>query len=643
MINTSQNYKEEIQATVRKVCGRVEIDYTDPFLDQSIEVSTNENAIVSYPEQVKDNIHQPYGKIASLDGSWVLDGTWVSAPTTPLEGQMGWWGRQLSREDGVFEEPYPTLIVTFHERPIRQLKIIGDINRGEYPVDFIVNMYDENGVLKHTEEIFSNTEVNFIYEYDNAITGISKMELILTKWSHSGRQAKIIEFITSIQEVYEGEEIISIDFLEERETSSGSLPIGNISSNEILIKFANTNKKFDVNNSASPLYQLLKQNRRIRAWIGVEGELIPLGKFWSSDWDLPEHAQYASVRGNDRLQLLSKTTYSTSVLKQNVSLYELAIDVLSDAGLSIEEYNISDDLHNYIIPYAYFPPLTHRDALQQIAAACLGQVYCDRYGVIRIEALADAPQPSIPELSVNDELILFQEDLNNTINFELIDGDLYLTSEQMLTKDNYFTKNSPVEWSQIANIVEMEITTKALDISQEIFNAELGTLRSGEIKEFQITYDKFPATDVSILSCSIDVISAKFYCWGAVITCQNNEPDETIVTIVLQGKPLIDGQTQKIIRQDQASILDNGPISYTIAKNPFFQSVEFGELLCDKLLAYYKNPQKFVDIVWRGDPSWELGDVVIVADDYSISASTIISQEYEFDGALRCRIKGRNV
>lgn len=98
------------------------------------------------------------------------------------------------------------------------------------------------------------------------------MTLEITKWSHAGRQAKILEFFTSIQETYEGDDILLVRLLEEREVSQGSLPVGNISANEIDIRLNNETRKFDAGNKQSPLYQTLKANRRIRAWLGVEVE-----------------------------------------------------------------------------------------------------------------------------------------------------------------------------------------------------------------------------------------------------------------------------------------------------------------------------------------------------------------------------------
>lgn len=316
MYPVTQEFQKKIKANIRKVYGKVQINYTDPFLDQSIEVTASENANVSYPHQTADGLSKPYAKIASLDGSWVLDGTYALAPTAEEAEikQLGWWGKQLSGVDGAFTAPYPTLVMTFMQRPIAKLQVVGDYKRKEWPVDFKIRLYGANDVLLRTETVTNNTKIVWSKPLDASVTQVEKMELQITKWSHPGRQAKILEFFTSIQETYEGEDILSINLLEEREVGQGSLPVGNISSNEIDIRLNNESRKFDAGNTESPLYQLLKPNRRIKAWLGVDRsdkakEWVPLGVFWSKKWHAPDYKVSARVTGRDILSFLDEEQY----------------------------------------------------------------------------------------------------------------------------------------------------------------------------------------------------------------------------------------------------------------------------------------------------------------------------------------------
>jgi hypothetical protein len=265
-----------MKADRRQVKARVLVDYTDPFLDQSLTIEASEQANISYPQQTADSVDTATHKWASLDGSWVLDGTYHLAPSADMlsQYQFGWWSAQLGGTGGAFAEPYPALTVTHTPRPIRSLRVVGDTARGEWPVDFEIKLYGPDDTLLYTETVTGNSEVSWSKTLEPQVLDVAKQVLEITKWSHAGRCVKIIEFFTSIREVYETGDLVSLRLLEEREASQGSLPVGNISSNEITLALNNESKKFDIDNEQSPLKNLLKPNRRIQVSLGFEGALL---------------------------------------------------------------------------------------------------------------------------------------------------------------------------------------------------------------------------------------------------------------------------------------------------------------------------------------------------------------------------------
>ncbi len=281
----SQEFYNQMQADKRRVVAKCQIDYTDPFMDQSIEVSPSEQASTSYPEHTADVVSEPGAKFASLDGAWVLGEDYALAPGAEDAKivQMGWWGEKLAGAGGAFTSPYPTLTVMFFSRPIDSLKVVGDSKRVEWPVDFEIKLYDENDAVLHTETVTSNTEIAWHKPLGTTITQVVRMTLKITRWSHAGRQVKILEFFSSLQEVYEGDEIMLIRLLEEREVGQGSLPVGNISANEIEIRLDNSSRKFDAGNKQSPLYGMLRANRRIKAWLGAT---VTESTVWSDIQDM---------------------------------------------------------------------------------------------------------------------------------------------------------------------------------------------------------------------------------------------------------------------------------------------------------------------------------------------------------------------
>src|SRR5690606_24086971 len=265
--------------------------------------------------------------------------------------QVGWWGEQLAGSDGSFSPPYPSLAVTHGVRAAHTMRLVGDSARGEYAVDFTIDLYGEGDVLLHREIVTGNTQIEWSKELPEPVQGVVKQTVTITRWSHPGRQAKVVEFFTSIQQTYEGEQLVSVRLLEERETSTGGIPVGSISSNELALQLVNDGR-FDPDNTDSPLHGLLTPNRRVRAWLGakVDGdgdiEWVPLGTFWTTEWETSSATPEALARARDRLERLRNTDYRTSTVQQNVSAAQLIEAILLDAGLAATHWVIEPELHN---------------------------------------------------------------------------------------------------------------------------------------------------------------------------------------------------------------------------------------------------------------------------------------------------------
>src|SRR5690606_27648280 len=115
--------------------------------------------------------------------------------------------------------------------------------------------------------------------------------------------------------------LLELRLLEESESGSG-VGIGGVTINELTVRLVNRGGRFDVTNKSSPLRGLLRPNRRVRAWLGAEVgdeiEWVPLGTYWSGDWDSQDLE--VMVRGRDRLELLRRTSYWPGPLRPHVSL-----------------------------------------------------------------------------------------------------------------------------------------------------------------------------------------------------------------------------------------------------------------------------------------------------------------------------------
>ncbi|MBT9176565.1 MAG: hypothetical protein DDT20_00885 [Firmicutes bacterium] len=617
-------FREAITAPERRVLGRVTIDYTSLIFDDSVAVTASEHIDAAFLPQVTDNVVEPHHRWAAADGVAVPDGTWFAAPSVPGEGQMGWWGTQVAGVGGVFVAPFPTITVNFFSRPIRNLRVVGDSARGEFPVDFEFRLLRAGGVIAHTRTVTGNTLLDW-QETISPVTGIIQLVLEVRRWSHAGRTVKIIELITIVQAAYEGEDIISFSLLEERELAHGGLPVGNISANEINLKLSNADRRFDAGNVASPLFGLLRPNRRIRAWLGagMPIEWMPLGMFWSGEWSAAEEKVYAQTTGRDRLEMLAKSTYSTSRVHANISLRTLATTILIDAGLGAADYWVDPALDSIIVPHAWFGAISHRAALRQIAEAALGQVYADRFGVIRVEGA---------------DHLLGQETYVAP----------FMTSAQSttITADSYFQKNTPIKWGELANVIEVETSPLRAAALQEVFrNNEPVSIAAGQTIRQTVFYNHTPVIEAaaSLVGAPVgaSITAATFYAWGADVSVHS--PIAGAFTLVINGRPLQVQGRERVVVEDEVSIQDNGRLRYRFPDNHLVQSRIQAQTIANILLRLYRHPRRDLTMDWRGNPVVALGSMVITPDHAQWLRYWVIRQTLDFDGGLRANLEGRLV
>lgn len=407
MIGVSPEFETAVKATVRKWRPRIEVTWTDPFIDPAITASANDENRINYPKQVADLVEAPTRKWAHLDGTFKPDGTFYPCPNAveSVLNQMGWWGATACDVAAEWSPPYPTLTIEFSARPVLAIVVVGDNAYDEYPVDFDVKIYAAGDVLLHTTNVTGNTNIKYVKSIAaEDITDAVKMELIIKKWSAPERVVKITEFYTALVETYEGDDIVSMNLLEESEISEGSLPIGNISCNELDFELQNIKlitslgetvlNPFYPGNTNSYLRNLIKRNRKVRAWLGLvlpdsSVEYLQLGRFWTGDPKVSERSPVISFSCRDRMELLRKAEFTGSSIYENATLYDLAVTVLEHAIVNIPMtdlvYSIDAALDDIIIPYAYFPKQTYFETIRQIAEACAGRAYMDRDDILHIE------------------------------------------------------------------------------------------------------------------------------------------------------------------------------------------------------------------------------------------------------------------
>jgi hypothetical protein len=409
MLPVSTAFQTAVKATVRRWRPKLQITWTDPLIDPTIEVSAIYENYTSYKEHTADLELSPKYKWFHLDGICKFDGTYHIAPgqIEKDRAQLGYWSSNRCASDGSFGGTRPQISTTFAARAINTLLVCGDDIYNEYPVHFTINIYNGDYELGwnliYSVEVSDNNSVLWTKDILSAgITDATRMILDIYSWNTGNRVAKILEFYTSIVEDYEGDDIVSMNLLEEREIADGSLPVGNISANELDFELQNISlikngaaiiDPFSFENSASYLNNMLKKNRRIKASVGLRlpdasYEYVSLGTFWSGDWQSSEKSPVVSTSARDRMELLRKAEYYKSVVVENGTLYDVMETLLTSAKYDIPMHdliwNIDAELEDFIIPYIYFPRQSYFKCIKQIVEACRGQAYMSRNDILMV-------------------------------------------------------------------------------------------------------------------------------------------------------------------------------------------------------------------------------------------------------------------
>lgn len=620
MYAVSPEFLAAMIADLRHVKCRVTIDYTDPFIDQSITTTVNEQARISWPSQTANSrIAVPYWW-AALDGTWKAGDGRHPMPDTEDAARLheaGWWGATPAGTSGAFASPYPTLTVSHSPRPVHSLRVAGDSARGEYPVDFVIRLKDSASAVLHEETVTGNTKVDWAKALASPVLEVASQELEIRKWSTADRVVKITEFFTSVREIYDHDDIVSVRVLEEREPNHGLIVVGAASANEIGMVLSNADHRFDEDNDTSHLYQLIRPNRRVRLELGAEvndaDEWVPLGTYWVAEWDTQELE--TSLRALDRVEQLRASKYLGGPVLQNATVGELAALVLDDAKLMTSEYVIGSEMNDVVIPWAWFAPGNHRDALQLIAAAGLAAVWADREGRIHVERLDGAP------------------------------GASALT----ITDDDYFPPvRTPIYQGRVINEATVSIHPLEPVAEAELVYRSPVKVPAHTTVTFTAVYSQPPVIEATagLEGAGASIVSVDYYAWGAVACIENSGTNDAEPLLVINGIRLASAGESKAVARDETSITTHGPLGYEYPSNPLIQTPEHAQALANRLLIMAAEPSRGIELEWRGNPALEVGDIVTVVTDAAHNRQSdyrIIRQELQWAGALSATLTGRRV
>ena len=156
---------------------------------------------------------------------------------------------------------------------------------------------------------------------------------------------------------------------------------------EFSITLNNDEQIFNVDNPASEI-NFLESGQRMNVVIGYmldngKVEWLQMHSLYVYEWSASD--EKATIKAVDVLKFLSDDYYKGQYYETGITLYDLAVLVLEDAGVAQEDYYLDTYLKKITV-YNPLPNVRHKEALQIIANAGRCVLDYDRYGRIRIPA-----------------------------------------------------------------------------------------------------------------------------------------------------------------------------------------------------------------------------------------------------------------
>ena len=610
----SAEFTTAANAADRQPKVRVDFLWTDPFV-QSGNVVTSDDVnnfgdlgagVVEdlLLHTVDTKLSTPY-KYVINDGTLINNGTFYPVPGTVEEAaynQVGWYTEDVGDSDGIFSEE-PELTVTFAEaRSVKKLIVVGEPTLEEYPVDFDVFIYDEGDVLLNSITNFAGTSVETILDFvsDN-ITTAKYMVLKLNQWSTSGTIGKIVEFFGVLTSTLYGDDVVSMDILEEMESEESYSPFGCMSSNEINIELQNVKITVDGQDIENPylpenddsyLSSSITQNVRITPYIGFKLpdtsiEYVPMGIFWSINWDVSESEFSAAIIGRDRLYILAKNYFQADEILESTNLKEIAEYVLNHAKVNIPlndlEWDVDASLESYTVDYAWLGKVTYFEALKKIASACMGRCYCDRYGVIVIESYISDQVSGAPDITIDH-------------------GDCFEKRREM---------------KEIKNRIIVPVCPLAPeDEDGDIYTSD--TIDVGALDttiEQNLTWEDDAVYEFSdVIITNTDVVmtlsSDEYFPWGANLVFTKISGTTGSFTYKITGKKLIPVVgIDPEIAEDTDSQSKYDKQEYDLKENYLIQDSTIAASVADAMLQSLKDNRRDIDVTIQGNPCMEIGDI----------------------------------
>lgn len=363
MLQVTSAYKEEMKKPLRgHTLMRVNIGVINQEAQGSARVSS-ETAYFS-------NLTKPLN-------NYVVDALYATTEQnySTVDGRMYFLPREKADcvlNQGIVSKEIKGIIDFIFPVPVDLRGITIDFGKA-YPEAFTI-VTDQS-----FKDVTGNTKSKYVC--DEVFKGTTTLSIIPNKMVNGRGRLHIHEIIMGIGIYFNERNILSASKKEHISPIMEALP-----TIDFRLSVNNKDRAYDIENEKSTV-NFLELGQKVQAFLGQEVEdrieWLQVGTLKLKEWSADDDKM--SFTAIDFLSGLTGKYRKGKYYPQGISIYDLCLDVLTDAGVDPREFYIDEYLKSVKIKNP-IPVITHREALQLLSNAGRCLLYQDEKGKIVIRS-----------------------------------------------------------------------------------------------------------------------------------------------------------------------------------------------------------------------------------------------------------------
>lgn len=363
MLQVTSAYKEEMKKPLR---GHTLMRVNIGVINQAAQGS----AIVSSETAYFSNLSKPLN-------NYVVDALYATTEQnySTVDGRMYFLPREKSDcvlNQGIVSKKIKGIIDFIFPVPVDLRGVTIDFGK-TYPEEFTI-VTDQS-----LKDVTGNNKSKYVC--DEVFKGTTTLSIIPNKMVNGHGRLHIHEIIMGIGIYFNERNILSASKKEHISPIMEALP-----TIDFRLSVNNKDRAYDIENEKSTV-NFLELGQKVQAFMGQEIEdrieWLQVGTLKLKEWSADDDKM--SFTAIDFLSGLTGKYRKGKFYPQGISIYDLCLDVLTDAGVDPREFYIDEYLKAVKIKNP-IPVVSHREALQLLSNAGRCLLYQDEKGKIVIRS-----------------------------------------------------------------------------------------------------------------------------------------------------------------------------------------------------------------------------------------------------------------